>query len=68
MNKDWEIIYETTSIFKAELIQELLNEHEIESIILNQQDSSYLSFGEIKVMVKRDIFILAKNLINESNL
>jgi Putative prokaryotic signal transducing protein len=68
MNKDWETIYETTSIFKAELIQELLNEHEIESIILNQQDSSYLSFGEIKVMVKRDIFILAKNLINESNL
>jgi hypothetical protein len=68
MNKDWETIYETANIFNAELIQELLNEHEIESIILNQQDSSYLSFGEIKVMVKRDSFILAKKLINETSL
>jgi Putative prokaryotic signal transducing protein len=68
MNKDWETIYETANIFNAELIQEFLNEHEIESIILNQQDSSYLSFGEIKVMVKRDSFILAKKLINETSL
>ena len=68
MNKNWETIYETTNIFNAELIQELLNENAIESILLNQQDSSYLSFGEIKVLVKRDSFILAKKLINEADL
>ena len=67
MNKNWETIYETTNIFNAELIQELLNENAIESILLNQQDSSYLSFGEIKVLVKRDSFILAKKLINEAD-
>ncbi|HEY1006612.1 MAG TPA: DUF2007 domain-containing protein [Sphingobacteriaceae bacterium] len=50
MNKDWHKIYTTSQAYKAEIVRQVLADHGIEAVILNQQDSSY-RFGEIQVYV-----------------
>jgi hypothetical protein len=50
MNTDWHKIYTTSQPYKAEIVRQVLADHGIEAVILNQQDSSY-RFGEVKVFV-----------------
>jgi len=65
----WKKIYETTSPIKAELAKAyLFDEHQIEAIILNKQDSSYL-IGLCEVHVPIQTAVLAKFLLeNEGGL
>jgi Putative prokaryotic signal transducing protein len=49
----WKKIYETTSPIKAELAKAyLLDEHQIEAVVLNKQDSSYLIPMQDAVLAK----------------
>lgn len=41
----------------------MLEENNVPCVVLNQQDSSYLSFGAIQVMVPKDMLMKAKTLI-----
>jgi hypothetical protein len=65
----WKKIYETTSPIKAELAKAyLLDEHQIEAVVLNKQDSSYL-IGLCEVHVPMQDAVLAKFLLeNEGGL
>lgn len=63
MNENWKVVFKTDFGPKAELVKSILDENGIENITLNQQDSSYLSFGEIKILVRNEHVILAKNLL-----
>jgi hypothetical protein len=65
----WKKIYETTSPIKAELAKAyLLDEHQIEAVVLNKQDSSYL-IGLCEVHVPIQDAVLAKFLLeNEGGL
>jgi Putative prokaryotic signal transducing protein len=65
---DWKKIYESTSAIKAQLAKAyLMDEHQIEAIVLNKQDSSYL-FGLCEVHVPLKDAVLAKFLLeNEGN-
>jgi hypothetical protein len=45
------------------LTQGLLLEHEIQSVIINKIDSSYLQFGEAELKVKESDFKVAKEII-----
>ncbi len=65
----WKKIYETTSPIKAELAKAyLLDEHQIEAVVLNKQDSSYL-IGLCEVHVPMQDAVLAKFLLeNEAGL
>ena len=57
---DWKKIYESTSPIKAQLAKAyLVEEHQIEAVILNKQDSSYL-FGLCEVHVPMQDAVLAK--------
>jgi hypothetical protein len=47
---------------KAEIIKQMLQENNINVVLLNKQDSSYLMFGTIELYVKEDQLLLAKNL------
>ena len=47
---------------KAEIIKQMLEENNINVVLLNKQDSSYLMFGTIELYVKKDQLLLAKNL------
>jgi len=64
MEKDWVIIYTTNKSYQAEIFRNVLSDHEIESFIINKQDSSY-KFGNIEVYVKRDHVLKAKMLVKE---
>ena len=64
MEKDWVIVYTTNKSYQAELFREVLGDHNIESIVINKQDSSY-KFGNVEVYVKRDKILKAKMLVKE---
>ena len=59
----WELIYSTPVPYKAEILKSLLEEADILSVIINKQDSSYLSFGEIELYVKQNDVLPAKQII-----
>jgi hypothetical protein len=47
----WVCIYKTTQRFEAEAIRGNLENEGIPCVVLNKQDSSYLSFGYVEVHV-----------------
>ena len=60
----WELIFSSTAPYQAEIARSLLSENDIVSVIVNKQDSSYLTFGEIELYVKRSEILKAKQIIN----
>ncbi|MCK4854138.1 MAG: DUF2007 domain-containing protein, partial [Bacteroidales bacterium] len=40
MEKDWVQIYSTDKMFQAEILKQVLADHEIEAVIINKMDSS----------------------------
>ena len=48
MEKEWVKIYTTTNFFQIELVRQVLEEHDIASVLMNKQDSSY-RFGQIEL-------------------
>lgn len=64
MEKDWVVAYSTNQTYQAEIFKEVLSDHNIESIIINKQDSTY-KFGDVEVYVKRDQILKAKKLVQE---
>ncbi|MEO6167230.1 MAG: DUF2007 domain-containing protein [Chitinophagales bacterium] len=64
--EEWIKVYETSMPHQATLVQSMLKENNIEAVILNQQDSSYITLGEISVYVALKDSIAAINLIEES--
>ncbi len=61
--KDWQKIYETPSVVKAELAKAyLVDEHQIEAVVLNKRDSMYL-IGLCELYVPNPQATLAKFLL-----
>jgi len=66
MDKEWVLIYSSSQLFEVELLSGMLNENDIESIVINKQDSLYL-IGEIELHVPIDNILKAKQLISNFN-
>jgi len=66
MEKDWQLLYSTNIIHEAELIKNLLEHNDIDSIIMNKKDSFYVSVGDVEVYVQRDDLIKAKFVIDNN--
>jgi hypothetical protein len=64
MEKDWVLLYSSTIVHDVHLKRIYLAENDIESVIINKQDSVYHSFGEIELYVNRDQILKAKKLID----
>ena len=64
MGTDLVNIYSAGNLYVAELIRQMLTHHNIQSFIVNKQDSAY-KFGDIELFVHRDEVIRAKMLIQE---
>ncbi|NVN95916.1 MAG: DUF2007 domain-containing protein [Bacteroidetes bacterium] len=56
------LIYTSHQLYEIELIRGMLLENDIESFIVNKQDSSYL-IGDIELYVSIDAIMKAKQLI-----
>ena len=65
MEKDWSIVYKAANNYQAKILKGMLEENEIESVIINQKDSAYLSFGNTLLYVHNDNFEKARQLILE---
>ena len=61
---NWTSVYNTETLYQAELIQAVLEENGINAVILNQRDSSYTTFGEIHVMVNQGDLSAAQEIVN----
>ena len=64
MASDLVRIYSADKLYLAELVRQMMSDHNIQSFIVNKQDSAY-KFGEIEPFVHRDDVIKAKMLIRE---
>lgn len=67
MENDWVMIFATGKQYEAEMINGMLEENGIESVVVNKQDSAYL-FGEFELYVNRDEILKAKTLIQNISL
>ena len=52
-NPDFVKVYAFNKLYLVEMLKAYLADNQIESFILNQQDSSYL-FGDIELYVKKE--------------
>jgi hypothetical protein len=66
MEPDWKVVFTTESPFEAEVIRGMLKEHHIESVIINQRDSSYGVFGDVSLYVHKDQVEEATRLLQDS--
>jgi len=64
---NWIKIYSSTDPFKIELMRGLLEQNNIRNVSMNKQDSSYLCFGEISILIKHKDFNKARILINKAS-
>lgn len=62
MEKNWVCIYSTDTIHLAEIAKAVLEEHDIESVIINKKDSNHL-FGYIEIYVNRKNALTGKYII-----
>lgn len=66
MTKNWHLIYSTGNSALANILKGMLEENHIPAIIMNKQDSSYLSFGDIEIYVPRNLKDIATHLIDKA--
>jgi hypothetical protein len=65
MDPNWMKVYSSNQLWQVELIQGLLADNDIQSVIVNKKDSSYL-FGEVELYVNVEDTFAAKQIIIKS--
>jgi len=63
MEKNWVKIYKSSNFYQSEIVKQMLLQHHIEAVLMNKQDSSYLSFGDVEVYVHQKDFNNAIELL-----
>lgn len=64
--EEWVKVFQSPMLHQATIVQSILKENDIEAVILNQQDSSYITIGEIKVYVAPEDSAKAISIIEQS--
>jgi len=69
MEKNWIKVYTSANFYQAEIVKQVLIEHDINAVLLNKQASSHRNFGNIEVYVHQENFsqaieIMVANQIN----
>ena len=65
MEKHWIKLLVTANPIRAEIIKQMLEEHQVPAVVINKQDSSY-RFGQIEVYVHESQEPLAQELLANS--
>ena len=63
MEKNWVKIFKSTNYYQSEIVKQVLLQHSIEAVLLNKQDSSYRSFGNVEVYIHQEDFDNAIELL-----
>ncbi|HTN18927.1 MAG TPA: DUF2007 domain-containing protein [Pelobium sp.] len=67
MDKNWVKIYTSNDFYKAEIVRQVLIDHEIEAVLMNKQDTAY-KFGEVQVHIPNSHFQTALEIILQNDL
>jgi hypothetical protein len=62
----WFMLYSTKNYLEANIIKGKLEENNIRAVILNRQDSSYVSIGEIELYVPAHLKDIALHLLDNA--
>jgi len=62
MEDNWIKVRAFDKVYLAEIAKEVLVDNGIESVILNKQDGSYLTFGDI------EIYVLKENAVKDTEI
>ena len=70
MEKNWVRIFTTFNYYQAEIVKQVLTENEIDTVLLNKQDSSHRTFVDIEVYIHQQDFSNAIEImiLNQINL
>ncbi len=68
MNSSWVKIYTSNNFMKAEIVRQVLTDHEMEPVLMNKQDSAYKLFGEVEVYIQQAHFDKAIEIIIQNEL
>ncbi|NOU19455.1 MAG: DUF2007 domain-containing protein [Bacteroidales bacterium] len=63
MEDNWVSIFSSNKPWQAEIAKQVLFENGIEAVVINKQDSSYTSFGDVEVYVSQDEAEKSKELL-----
>jgi len=63
MEKGWQEIYMTSHEYKAEMAKDILESENIKTVVLNQHDTAYQTFGEFRVYVAEENVAKAVELL-----
>ena len=62
----WFMLYSTKNYLEANIIKGKLEENNIRAVLLNKQDTSYVSIGEIELYVPAHLKDIAVHLIDNT--
>lgn len=65
MEKNWICVFRTGQSFQAEIAKEILENEEIKCVLINENDSTFPSIGDIEVMVHQDFEAKATELLKD---
>jgi hypothetical protein len=68
MENNWVKVYTTENAITAEIIKQALVENDIPAVVLNQQDSSYTTFGLLTILVRPEDMDSAAAYIKDNEL
>ena len=68
MENNWTKVFSTEDPFTAEILKQGLLENDIAAVVMNQQDSSYKTFGTIHILVHPDNFDKAIAYIKDNDI
>ena len=62
---NWKTIYDTDNEYRARIVNDILEERGINSVILKKKDSSYNNFGGYELNVDSNDVIKAMKIISD---
>lgn len=65
---NWVKVYSSKNLQHIELLRHILKENDIDAIVMNKQDSIYVTIGEIDLMVRGNDVLRSKIIISETKL
>lgn len=70
MEKNWIKIFSSNNYYQAEIVKQMLIEQQIDTVLLNKQDSSHRTFGQIEVYIHQQDFsnAIEAMILNQTNL
>ena len=65
MHENWVKVFSSSFLAQAEINKAMLLENEVDAVVMNKLDSSYLAFGQAEIYVHPDNEIRAKQLLEQ---